>query len=603
MGVGLGRGSAGALRAFEKWLVAQVARRATPPSGDEERVRNLAATIVTLASLATLGLITPHVAWADKGDPPAASASGAASTPLAELPKLPPITRPEPDPQALKDLDRLLERLTSEDERSRTNARTAVSEVEPSVVPAIAHRIQDVRASIDREAAGHLLEDARKAGRKSLKKGDKPDAKGDKPDAKGDKPDAKGDKPGAKGDKSKHAKDKEKDHDDDGDWLDFLLAKARPKDKTWRDLVALTAMNRMLAAVGTTAAMRQLVAHYAFFGDLVRVDLQRLIAKLRDRAVPALIEARQHDAKNVQKWSAKQLDILGRAIPGEAVATSDTQVLADVLRAYGRVRDVDASRVILSFCNSEHVLLREAAREAVAAIGEPGMWQLRDVYLGMTGGKPPREWAWDRLARELFGLYDRARQAEVHKLMEDGVAAAKDRRWKDATDLFDRVLAHAPLFDRRKEMVPAYIERAKDLQKPDADAALAMLRKALRLDPKGPAAKKTEADIDTLEAVLLAERGTPDRHLLARALELDPTNDRARAAMAGLEEKAEPRQTDLRRYAAAGAIGVVALAAMVLLARRRRDPEPGVVGPAPAPQTPSSPAAPPDAPPPQAPST
>jgi hypothetical protein len=493
------------------------------------------------------------------------------ATPLAELPKLAPIARPEPDPQALKDLDRLLERLTSEDERSRQNARTAVGEAEASFVPAIAHRIQDVRAGLDREAASRLLEDARKSGRKALKKG--ADAKAEKGDGKAD---AKGDKTDGKGDKTaKRSKDKDKDRDDDdGDWLEFLLAKPKPKDKTWRDLVALTAMNRMLAAIGTTPAVRQLVAHYAFFGDLVRVDLQRLVAKLHDRAVPALIEARQHDAKNVQKWAAKLLDVLGRAIPGEAVATSDTQVLADVLRAYGRVRDVDAARVILSFCNSEHVVLREAAREAIAAIGEPGMWQLRDVYLGMTGGKPPRDWSWDRLARELFGLYDRARQAEVHKLMEDGAAAAKDRKWKEATDLFDRVLAHAPLFERRKEMVPAYLERAKEIEKGDADASLAMLRKALRLDPKASNAKKTEADIDALEASLLHDRGTPDKHLLARALELDPTNERARAGMAALDAKAAPKQADLRRYAGAAAIAVVALLAMVVLGRRRKAPEP-----------------------------
>ncbi len=541
-------------------------------------MRKAAATFVTIASLVALGIALPGTARGDGRDVATTAASGAPGAALAELPKLPLIARPEPEPQALKDLDRLIERLTSEDERSRTNARAAVSEVEPALVAAISHRIQDVRASLDREAASRLLEETRKAGRKSLKKGD---SKTDRPDAKSD---AKGDKSDGKGDKPRRAKDKDRDRDeDDGDWLDFLLAKAKPKDKTWRDLVTLTAMNRMLAAIGTTPAMRQLVAHYAYFGELVRVDLQRLVAKVRDRAVPALIEARQHDAKNVQRWAAKQLDLLGRAIPGEAVATSDTQVLADVLRAYGRVRDVDAVRVILSFCNSEHVTLREAAREAVAAIGDPGMWQLRDVYLGMTGGKPPRDWTWDRLARELFGLYDRARQAEVHKLMEDGTAAAKDAKWKEATDLFDRVLAHAPLFDRRKDMVPAYVERAKALEAPDAESALAMLRKALRLDPKSPSAKKTEAQIDALEAGLLADRGTPDRHLLARALELDPSNELARAGLASLDPKAIPRQTDLRRYAAATSIALVALIAMVLLARRRKEPVPPPPSGAPAP--------------------
>lgn len=535
--------------------------------GAEDRVQRFAARTVgfTLFATLSLGALSPHLVLAGGADATSASSAHAATAglPLPDLPKLPPILHPEPDPQALKDLERLLERLTSEDASSRNNARRAIDEVEPSIVPAIARRIQEVRASLDRESATRLLEDARKAGRSSLKKPARDDAKAEAADP-------------------KHKRGKGHD-DDDGDWLDFLLAKPKPKDKTWRDLVELTGMDRMLAAVGTTPAVRQLIAHYAFFGDLVRVDIQRLIGTLRDRAVPALIEARQHDAKNVQRWANRRLDLLGRAIAGEAVATSDARVVADVLRAYGRTRDVEAVRVVLSFCDSEHSGLREAAREAVAAVGEPAMWQLRDVYLGMTGGKAPRDWTWDRLARELFGLYDRARQTEVRDLMEEGLAAARDRKWTEATQAYDRVLARTPLFDRRKEMVPAYLQRAREIEAKDGEAALAMLRKALRLDPKNELARATEAEIDVLEASLLAERGTPERRLLTRALELDPKNDRARAALAVLAQKASPRETDRRRYGAASAIGLVALLAMALLARRRN-----TAGPPPAAEPPAT---------------
>src|SRR6185295_8989508 len=107
----------------------------------------------------------------------------------------------------------------------------------------------------------------------------------------------------------------------EGDWLDFLLASPHPKDQTWQDVTRLVAMERMLAAVGTTPAVRELINFHAYFGDMLRIDMQRQIAKLRDKAVPALIEARQHDAKVVQRWANKMLDQLGRAIPGEAVAS------------------------------------------------------------------------------------------------------------------------------------------------------------------------------------------------------------------------------------------------------------------------------------------
>jgi len=492
--------------------------------------------------------MAPALSWAGGETSASPSASPAApAAPLPDLPKLSPITRPEPDPGALKELDALLERLTSADEHTRQNAREAVNEATPSLVPAIRHRIQDIRGSLDRDAAPRLLEDARKAGRKAMK------TKGE-------------------GKKGEPPRLRSGENEEEGDWLEFVLAAPHPKDAAWRDVVKLLAMERLLTAVGTTPAVRELVALHAQFGELLRIDLQRQMNKLKDKAVPALIEARQHDAKIVQRWANRMLDALGKAIPGEAVGTNDTQILADVLRAYGRTRDVDAERVILSFSNSDRVQLREAAREAVAAIGEPGMWQLKDVYLGLTGNKPPKDWSWDRLARELFALYDRARLAEVYKLMDDGLAASAAGKYFDATESFDKVLARAPLFDRRREIVKAYVERAKELEKDKRDDALAMLRKALRLDPKADGAKKLEAEIAYVEGMVLIDRGTPDKFILQKALELDPTHDRARAALASLEDKAMERQSNLRRYGAAGGIGLLAIIGIVLLALRRKPP-------------------------------
>jgi tetratricopeptide (TPR) repeat protein len=500
----------------------------------------------------------------------ASSATTATAAPptaaLPELPKLQPITFLESDPAALKELDRLLDRLGSEDERSRTDARNAIAEVGPSIVPAVRQRVQDLRASIDREEAPRILDAARKAGRKARKGKEEGNAAEGKTEGEGK----------GKGKKAKV----HKDDSDDGDWLDLLLASPRPKDRSWQDLVRLYGMTHMLTTVGSTPAVREMVQLYAHFGELVRIDLQRQIAKLRDKAVPALIEARQHDAKVVQKWASKELDALGRAIPGEAVASNDTQILADVLRAYGRTRDVDAARVILSFCNSDRVQLRDAARESLAAIGEPGVWQIRDQYLGLTGEKPPRAWTWDRLTRELYALYDHQRLAETHKLMDEGVAAASAGKVTEAVDAFDKVLARAPLFERRKEMVPSYVEYAKQLEHDHRDEALAMMRKALRLDPKGDRATNIEAEIACLEGELSVEQGAPDRTAFERALTFDPSHGRARKGLSSLEEKEIARQSHMQRYVGAGAIGLVALLAMLALTRRR-SPHP----PSPAPMS------------------
>src|SRR6185369_1870988 len=101
------------------------------------------------------------------------------------------------------------------------------------------------------------------------------------------------------------------------------------------------------------------------------------------------------------------------------------------------------------------------------------------------------------------------------------------------------------------------------------DEALAMMRKALRLDPKGDRSKKIEAEIAYLEGALSVDQGSPDKTVFQRAIDLDPTHERARTALASLEDKAIERQGHLGRYAAAGGIGLLALVAMILLARRK----------------------------------
>ncbi|MDI1480592.1 hypothetical protein [Polyangium sp. y55x31] len=565
-------------------------------------VSRLASSFVLVS---TLALVPLHVHAAGEITQPSASASAAAAPAapgsLPELPKLQPIVLQEPDAAALQELDRVLERLTTGDARGKETARAAVAEVTPAVVPAVRARVQELRAGLDRKEAQGLLDDARKAGRKSLREKEKAEKAGKEKDKAGkDEKAAKDDKASkdAKAPKkSKADKEKDKDAEDEGDWLEFVLANPKPKSDTWRDLVRLLAMERMLTAAGTTPAVRELLQMYSYFGELLRVDLQRQIGKLRDRAVPALIEGRQHDAKIVQRFASKQLDLLGRAIPGEAVGVTDPQVLADILRAYGRTRDVDAVRVILSFSNSDRIQLREAAREAIAAIGEPGIWQLRDAYLNQTGNKAPREFTWDRIARELFGMYDRARLAEVYKLMDEGAAHAAASRWVEATSAFDKVLARSPVFERRKEMAPAYVAHAKTLEEKEPAAALELLRKALRLDPKGEGARKVEAEIAYLEGVTLIARGTPDKFPLTKAIELDPSNDRAKRALASLEqERIEPQKSSLHRYVAAGGVGIVALIAMIFLARRKpdagRDAEgPRAGGDPPAPPAPDAPVA------------
>ena len=126
------------------------------------------------------------------------------------------------------------------------------------------------------------------------------------------------------------------------------------------------------------------------------------------------------------------------------------------------------------------------------------------------GEKPARSWDWRRTARELFAVYDRARLQEVYSMMDQGVALAQAGKTQEAVQHFDRVLARAPLFERREEMVPSYLAFAKQMREQDRVAAAAALRRALVLAPDGDQANAVRSEIALLEAKDLAERGVLD---------------------------------------------------------------------------------------------
>lgn len=484
--------------------------------------------------------------------------------PDSELPKLPelaPLRKVEPNAASTQALESLLERLVSEKKETREAALKDLDKIgsdkeakadrlgadaskEIEWVPAIVARIQAIRGSLDRERAPAILDEARRVARKGLSK--------------------------------KDLQDEEKT-----DWLDFVLRKPLPKEAAWRDLTHLLGMIRILANVGTTPAVRELLELRANFGEFLRKDLSRQIERLGDKAVPALIEGQKHDATVVRELAKLELDRLGKITPGEIVSMRDPELLADTLRAFGRIRNEDAVDVCLSFANHDRKKVRDAAREAIGAIGDAGRWRLRDAYQDLTGEKVDKSLAWDILARRIFALYDKTRVAELWGIFSSGLDAQKAGQYPAAVEAFDKVLAREPLFERRKEMAKAYFEVAKTVPFDKADDRLAMLRKARRLDPTASDVAKLDAEIAYTEAKALIAEGRPDRFLVERAVELDPDHADARALLASFDQRAvedptAPAAATKPRYGLAGAVagGTVFLMALVaaLLFRKKKEP-------------------------------
>ena len=347
----------------------------------------------------------------------------------------------------------------------------------------------------------------------------------------------------------------------------LLLAKPDPGT---RHALVVACLLRALSHIGTTAAVRQMVLAAADVAGAFRPELTRQMKAMADKAVPALVEARRDPSPETRAWASGLLEAMGKRTPGDAVQTKDNQVVADVLRAYASVKDLDALPVVLSFVNSDRVQVRTAARDATLAYGQDGIWKLREAYAALTGDPAPEGTSAADLAKKLFGAYDRYRLRDVYALVDQGLAAQRDGKTEDAVSAFDNALARQPMLDRRAEMVPAYRSYGESLETKDRIAALSYLRKALRIDEAGPDSSQIRSEIHYLEGEDLLSHGIADTEPFEQALALNPENVRARAELGRIREEGESSRARGWRLVAAGATIVLSLVGILLLGGRRR---------------------------------
>jgi tetratricopeptide (TPR) repeat protein len=431
--------------------------------------------------------------------------------------------------------------LVSSDAGARRTAVDATPRITSAMLPVIVGRLSAIARSADRDAMALLLSEVTRNTR------------------------------GARADPAEKLADGGRNLGPD--WLRLVLDVAAPERPEWRDLTSVLALSRCLAGIGTAPAVRELAGIFSTFGELLRLDVEREILGLGDRAVPALIELRRAEGKDMRLFALRLLEALGKAIPGEAVQTSSDELLAEVLRAYGRAKELDAVRVVISFANSDRRLVREAAREAVTTFGEVGVPALCEAYENWTSQKCPEGARWEIISSELFAVLDRSRLVDAYSLMDEGLAASKKKNVEAAVSAFDRVLARAPDFERRSEMATGYLEFARAIAETDPPRAMASLRKALRVDPAGPRAREAESALLLLEALDRARHGIVDETGLRRALELDAGNEAARAELQRIEATSHARSRTLFRYwAGALAAAIVLAGGAAAFGRGRRLP-------------------------------
>ena len=467
---------------------------------------------------------------------------------LPPLPEIPRLELSAPTAEEVQELDQKLAALFSDE---RDTAIGELVEVRSRMVSAIHARLSQLADRSDKERLKRILADARRQ-LPSERRSSSPDS------------------PGAR-----HG---------EGDLLTSLLLSEKAKEQATRECIQLLALFRMLSAMSNVEAARELIFAYSRFGEFVRVEVQRRLSEMKDRSIAALIEARRHPAEKISRWAALRLDQIGKAIPGESVRTNDFDALADILRAYGRVRDPDAARLIVSFANSERGQLRLAARQSIALLGPVGLWQLRDAYEDVVGRKPRRDWSWERTARELFGEFDRLRLARVYGTFMEGMQGLEKGDLQGMARAFDLVLAKDPLFEKRAQMADGYLKFALSEvdRNPEAASLAAIRAERLAIEPK--LRDQARSLIVMLRALESERHGLLDMARLKNANELDPTNKRARELLAAAQNTgAGHAQSNTFRWLTSAAIGAVGLLSVliVLLRRAKRDSDSSSSPPAP----------------------
>jgi len=354
----------------------------------------------------------------------------------------------------------------------------------------------------------------------------------------------------------------------DFDLVAALVALGDADADAYRALLGTACILQALAKDGSPIAVARIVAAAPDHGWMLRFEVARRLQALGEKAIAPLILARGH--AELRGFATATLDHMGKKVPGDAVQTKSNEVLADILRAYGTTKDLDALGAVVSFVGSDRDVVRGAAREATLAYGDAALSKLRETFGNVQGKPVPDDWTADRIARALFAALDRQRFADVDALVDDGLSKAEHGDAAGAVASFDKALARQPLLARRAGMAPAYVQYARSIEEADAAGATAAYRKALDLDPTGPHAPQVHAELAALEGEALLARGIEDRAPFEHALSFDPSNAKARAALERMDTDARAREDRARKWTWSALAAAGFLALLVLFARLPR---------------------------------
>jgi hypothetical protein len=170
----------------------------------------------------------------------------------------------------------------------------------------------------------------------------------------------------------------------------------------------------------------------------------------------------------------------------------------------------------------------------------------------------------------LFFEYDKLHAAKAFEMLEVGNKAAAENRLEDMAKAYDSLLARSPQFDQAATLAPGYFRFAEQVAKSDPVAAQTALVRVERLATDPILRQKAKSLRDTLVAEQHLSQGMVDTYLTRRAVEQDPTNERAKRLFAGGDRARVEALTARTRWVTSGAIALTALIAILFILLRQR---------------------------------
>ncbi|MGH7284918.1 MAG: hypothetical protein ACRELY_25610 [Polyangiaceae bacterium] len=302
------------------------------------------------------------------------------------------------------------------------------------------------------------------------------------------------------------------------------------------------------------AAARALVSEAVSGNGATKKKNEAELVKMGEAAVPALIVgAKKSPGDENKKWCEDVLDEMGKRTAADQVQTKTDDALIAVFHAFLEIHDVDTLGAILPFVGADRIAIRQAARDTIVGFGDSATSRVRAEYINLGGALPSNgNVTFRELDDAFFTLRDQLRLKDTVAMFDQGLALAKTDLPAGVADL-DSAIAREPLLERRAEAAPIYMQYARSLEPTDREKARAYDSKVTRIAKSdAPEISQAESELAFFDAEDLRASGIVDRNAYARAAELDPSNEEAKAALSKID--ADRADSDARAHKTIAAI-------------------------------------------------